>query len=118
MPSLRPPDDSAERREWERRVVLAEINKRRVNEAIEKGRHDDSDGAYVCECGHLGCNAILHLSARQYRMVRTGFDRFLIARGHEFPQVDEIDETHGAYAVAVKREGSGQLEDDGPDGAG
>jgi inner membrane transporter RhtA len=109
MPPRRPPDDGSERRDWQRRVVCAEINKRRVNEAIEKGRGPRTDGTFVCECGRVGCNAMLHLTLDEYARVRTSFDRFLIAPGHEVPEVDQVSERHGEYAVAVKRGEAGAL---------
>jgi hypothetical protein len=117
MAPLRPPDDSARRRAWERRVVHAEINKRRVNEAIERGRPDDQTaGPFVCECGRIGCNALLHLTDDQYDRVRTSFERFLIAPGHEIPELDEVDEVHREYAVAVKHGAADILDrDDGTD---
>ena len=45
------------RKSWARRVAKQEINGRRVNEAIERGRLGESDeGSFVCECGRIGCN--------------------------------------------------------------
>jgi hypothetical protein len=115
MVPLRPPDEGSERRAWQRRIVCAEINKRRVNEAIERGRPDDqTEGPFVCECGRIGCNTILHLTDWQYGRVRTSFERFLIAPGHEIAELDEVDETHREYAVAVKR-GAADILDEADD---
>jgi hypothetical protein len=89
---------------WERRAVSAEINGRRVNEAIERGGHGSS-GIFVCECGYIGCNSTVELSIAEYEAVRTDFDRFLVAPGHEIDAVDRVVEQRGEYLVVVKREG-------------
>lgn len=89
---------------WERRAVSAEINGRRVNEAIERGGRGSS-GVFVCECGHLGCNATVELSIAEYEAVRTAFDRFLVLPGHVIDAVDNVVENRGGYLVVVKREG-------------
>ncbi|HEX3239734.1 MAG TPA: hypothetical protein VHR18_06325 [Solirubrobacterales bacterium] len=89
---------------WERRAVSAEINGRRVNEAIERGGQGSSC-VFVCECGHLGCNATVELSIAEYEAVRTAFDRFLVLPGHVIDAVDHVVENRGGYLVVVKREG-------------
>ena len=99
----RPPEDSGEETRWKRRVVMAEVNGRRVNEAIERG---DSGPVptFVCECGHLGCSDTVELSVPQYEAVRSDFDRFLVRPGHEIEEVDSVIERHPGYLVVVKRE--------------
>ena len=99
-------DDTVRRgsERWLRCAVSAEINGRRVNEAIERGAEEES-AVFVCECGHLGCSTTLELSIADYEAVRTNFDRFLIAPGHEIDQVDRVVERHANHVVVVKREG-------------
>jgi hypothetical protein len=89
---------------WERCAVAAEVNGRRVNEAIERGA-DEGSAVFVCECGHLGCSTTIELSLADYESVRTNFDRFLLVPGHEIDRVDEVVERHPDYVVVVKREG-------------
>ena len=107
-PVRRPePPDRDERFSWERRVVRAEVDGRRVNEAIQRGRAAADDAAvFICECGRVGCTSKLHLSLDEYDHVRGSFERFLIAPGHEIAGVDEVTEDHDDYLVAVKT-GSG-----------
>jgi hypothetical protein len=92
-------DDDA----WERRVARREINGRRVNEAIERGRLPGSDdGSFVCECGRIGCNTTLSLSLDEYEAVRTSFERFVVVPTHELPPVDRVVERHDGYFVVIK----------------
>jgi hypothetical protein len=90
---------------WARRVAKQEINRRRVNEAIERGRLEDTAaGSFICECGRIGCNVTLTLTRDQYEAVRTSFDRFVVIPGHEQPPVDVVVERHDGYSVVIKAE--------------
>ena len=95
-------DSGAER--WQRCAAAAEINGRRVNEAIERGV-GGSGAVFVCECGHLGCSSTLELSIAAYESVRSRFDRFMLVPGHEIDQVDRVVERHPGHVVVVKRDG-------------
>jgi hypothetical protein len=89
---------------WERRVACAEINRRRVNEAIERGRGAGDDAqAFLCECGRVGCGTTLSLSIAAYEDVRTSFERFLVVPGHEVQIVDEVVERHDSHNVVAKQ---------------
>lgn len=87
---------------WKRRITNAEVNGRRVNEAIERGEGDPGLAVFVCECGHLGCSSTLELQIAAYEGVRTNFDRFLVLPGHEIEAVDRVVERHPEYLVVVK----------------
>ena len=97
------PDAQAPQAPWQRRAAAAEINGRRVNEAIERGT-DDVRPVFVCECGNLGCQAKVMLSIPAYEAVRQDFDRFLVVPGHEIANVDQVVEEHPGYLVVVKVE--------------
>jgi hypothetical protein len=88
-----------------RRAAAREINRRQVNEAIERGERDANDASFVCECGYLGCTKTVDLSIPAYEDVRSNFDRFLVIPGHEIDLVDEIVERHPDHYVVAKREG-------------
>jgi hypothetical protein len=97
-------------RDWMRlraadRPVIAEIRGRRVNEAIERGARGQGQAVFLCECGIFGCSRTIEMSLDAYAAVRGGFDRFLIAPGHELSAVDRVVEEHADYSVVVKRAG-------------
>jgi hypothetical protein len=89
---------------WKQRIANAEINGRRVNEAIERGEGDPGPAVFVCECGHLGCSSTVELEIAEYEAVRANFDRFLVIPGHEIEEVDRVVERHPEYLVVVKPE--------------
>jgi hypothetical protein len=87
-----------------RRAANAEVNGRRINEAIERGEGNGEAAVFVCECGYVGCNTTVELSIADYEAVRTDFDRFLVVPGHEIDEIDEVVERHSEHLVVVKRE--------------
>lgn len=88
-----------------KRAVLAEVNARRVNEAIERGTSAEYGPTFLCECGHLGCTETIKLELEDYERVRSRFDRFIVCPGHELPEVDRVLETRAGYLIVAKREG-------------
>jgi len=97
-------DASGDEPRWKQRITKAEINGRRVNEAIEQGDENVSSAVFVCECGHLGCSSTLELEIAEYEDVRTDFDRFFVIPGHEIVEVDRVIERHPEHLVVVKRD--------------
>ncbi|HEX5984228.1 MAG TPA: hypothetical protein VFY69_08485 [Solirubrobacterales bacterium] len=97
-------EEPAAEERFKQRAATAEVNGRRVNEAIEPDGQAADSAVFVCECGHLGCSETLRLPISEYEAVRTTFDRFLVLPGHEIDEVDQVVERHERYLVVVKRE--------------
>jgi hypothetical protein len=102
----------AETADWQRRVGLREINRRRVNEAIERGRKTGEVATFVCECGRPDCNTTLTVPLEEYETVRSDFDRFLLVPGHELAPVDSVQERHSGYVVIAKEGAAAQMAED------
>jgi hypothetical protein len=102
-------EGQSEHEEQRRRLAAAEVNGRQVNEAIERGHGKTSSAVFVCECGYLGCSTTIELSISAYEAVRTNFDRFLVAPGHEIEDIEEVVERYADYFVVVKDEGTPKL---------
>jgi hypothetical protein len=86
------------------RAAAAEVNGRRVNEAIERGAPGTGTAVFVCECGNLGCTETIELAIDEYEAVRSDFDRFLVVPGHEIEEIEDVVERHGRYLVVAKRD--------------
>lgn len=100
-PETRPEADSPESVE---RAAAAEINGRRVNEAIERGAQGTGTAVFVCECGKLGCSETVELAISEYEDVRSGFERFLVVPGHQIEEIEDVVERHDRYLVVAKRD--------------
>jgi hypothetical protein len=93
-------------------VALNETTFREVNEGIEAGRRDrEGLVPFVCECGEVGCNAIVQTTLREYEEVRSGSRCFLVSPGHG-AAFDELTRDGDRFAVVRKPEGPlGELAD-------
>jgi hypothetical protein len=86
------------------RITVNESMRRRVNEGIEEGRRERGGLVpFVCECGVLGCNAVVELTLPEYEEVRSGARCFLAAPGHG-ASFDAIVEEKERYSV-IRKEG-------------
>ncbi len=95
--------DQASEERFQRRAAAAEVNGRRVNEAIEPQGRPDRSAVFVCECGNLGCSETVEIAVGEYEEVRVDFDRFFVVPGHEIDEVDRVVERRPAYLIVVKR---------------
>jgi hypothetical protein len=91
----------------ERRIGLNEALFREVNEQIEALNRrmpgvDDDVMHVVCECGDGACVARFELPVSEYERARKDPRRFLIAPGHEMPDVETVMERHQTYFVIEK----------------
>ena len=103
----------------QRRIGRNEALFREVNEAIARGQwpgEEDQPVGFVCECASLSCNQIVELSMRAYQAVRADARRFVIAVGHDVPEVERVVESRASYEVVEKGDEAGRvaaLEDSG-----
>ena len=79
---------------------------RQVNERIK----DVADGfegpesyEFLCECSDPGCTERLELTREQYEWVRANPARFVLARGHTAPQIEQVIERQDEHVVVEKR---------------
>jgi len=85
---------------------------RQVNEAIERGQwpgDEAESSAFRCECAELDCNRLLELTPPEYERIRAHPRRFVIAPGHERPEVETVVERRPGYVVVEKRDEAGRL---------
>jgi hypothetical protein len=98
--------------ESKKRVAHNEDVFRKLNERIEAGRWpgDEATGmAICCECGDLGCNLLLEIAPADYERVRADPRRFVVAPGHELPEVERVVERSGDYLVIEKLDEPGRI---------
>jgi hypothetical protein len=98
--------------EADEHVAMNESTFRSVNEGIEEGRRDrEGLVPFVCECGVIGCNAIVEVTLEEYEGVRAGSRWFLVAPGHG-AEFDITERTEDRFAVVRKPDGPlGELAD-------
>jgi len=81
----------------DRRVAYNNVTAGRV------GREPGSDRltTFVCECGRLGCNAVVDLTLREYAAVRTAPRQFAIAMDHQ-ARGDRVMASGHSYVIVTR----------------
>jgi hypothetical protein len=95
----------------ERRMRIGENEAlfRQVNERIES--LNESFAAVtdtfeiVCECADAGCVSLIPITPDAYEQIRADPTLFIVAPGHENPEVEGIVDTQNAYHVVRKQSG-------------
>jgi hypothetical protein len=103
----------------EERLAKNEVVFRDVNERIEEmaaGQvqtlRDQRELGFLCECSNADCTLRLRLGLADYEQARSDPAQFLVALGHELPEIEEVVfvgegyqvvRKHGAAAVIAKQ---------------
>jgi hypothetical protein len=75
---------------------------REVNERISEVTSKVSFSEFICECSDPSCTRSLFASREEYEAVRLSPTRFLVARGHELPEVERVVDDHQRFLVVEK----------------
>ena len=99
--------------ERERRIAANESRFRQINEELTRslrGIPGDADAVtIVCECGMLDCAQTVTVKDEVYEAVRGHARRFLVAPGHELPDVESVVERAPGHVVVQKHEETAPL---------
>jgi hypothetical protein len=91
----------------EKRLAKNESVFRSINEQIEQlaasAGIDEHDYEFVCECSNTDCNLLLPMSVSTYEAIRKTPTLFIVAPGHELPEIETVVLRRGAYQVVAKR---------------
>ena len=92
--------------EREKRLAKNETLFRSVNERIEDvattGGADDHQFEFFCECSNADCNLLLPMTVAQYESVRKNPTHFIVAPGHELPEIERVVGRERTYQVVTK----------------
>lgn len=90
----------------EQRAVRNQAMFRSVNERLRAAEEPLAEftGVYefVCECIDTSCLTQIELTLAEYGDVRAHHDRFAVAPGHVYADVERLVEAHERYAVVEK----------------
>jgi hypothetical protein len=92
----------------EERLARNELLFRDLNEQVELVATPlDPDGRtfeFFCECSNVDCTLRLAISLAEYEDVRSDSTLFVVAPGHDLPEIEEVIRRTEAYQV-VRKEG-------------
>jgi hypothetical protein len=108
--------DSREERLANNEVLFRDVNERIADVAEPQARpRDDRVYEFFCECASIGCDLRLPLTLSAYESVRTDPAQFVVAPGHELPEIEAVIFRTDAYRVVRKQgEAAGIAEDKDP----
>lgn len=88
----------------EAKMARTESAFREVNEAIARtaAKFDAEEADFVCECADPDCVHRITAELDDYEEVRSEATRFIVADGHDAPEIERVVEEHGGYAVVEK----------------
>lgn len=88
------------------RLARNEVLFRSVNERIEQiatsSGIDDHVFEFFCECSNAGCTLLLPMTVSAYEEVRRDPRHFVVAPGHELPEIETVVERRRDYQVVRK----------------
>lgn len=96
--------------EREERLARNEALFRELNERMKEISQSLAPGETIpaleifCECGQVDCIEKLVVPSGEYEAVRAQPERFLVATGHEIPDVENVVEREDGYLIVEKQE--------------
>ena len=91
----------------EERLACNEILFREISESIEVVAQSQGAGDHVfdfmCECTNVDCTLSLPLALAVYEDTRGAPDLFLVAPGHDLPEIEDIVQRGDGYQVVRER---------------
>jgi hypothetical protein len=90
----------------EERLARNESLFRDLNEQVELvAKPLDADGhtfEFFCECSNIDCTLKLPMTLETYEQVRSDPTEFLVAPGHDLPEIEDIVRATPDYQVVKK----------------
>ncbi|HEX3332034.1 MAG TPA: hypothetical protein VHS27_19070 [Gaiellales bacterium] len=77
-------------------------NERRAALEEDAGVPDDERVPFACECDDPECSRGVDLTIAEYEALAGPADQFVVAPGHEDPDVEVVVEDHGSFLVVSK----------------
>jgi hypothetical protein len=97
----------------ERQVAQNEVRFRALNERLQEqgGSWQGREGelSLVCECGDEDCVAGIELTVREYEAVRAVETQFVLIRGHERAELEDVVDGAENWLVVRKRGEAAQI---------
>ncbi len=91
----------------ERQLAENEVRFRALNEGLREGSTvwgaGDGRLELVCECGDVDCTLAIRMSAPEYEFVREDEAQFVVVRGHERAEIEDIVVERDLWVVVRKR---------------
>jgi hypothetical protein len=100
--------DARETRLAQNESLFREINERVRDLAASHGS-DEHLYTFFCECSNTDCTLQVELTTAAYEAVRADPTRFVVAVGHELPEIERVVERNEGWWVVQKQDDAAKL---------
>jgi hypothetical protein len=94
--------EAQERRAAHNQLLFREVNEQIAN-LTERFQAQVSDLDLVCECADPSCTGTIRLGLEEFGRIDRAQNAFLLLRGHEDDQVDDVVDQRDGYVIVRKR---------------
>ena len=95
-------------------IAFRQARRRHFNARLARLDPEAEVPRFRCECGLIGCDMALRLTAGQYAQVRADTRQFAVHTEHVLPETDRVVETHpGWVTIAMTRSIRRHMDHDG-----
>jgi hypothetical protein len=113
--------DLSERRLIENELIFRELNQKVVDGLAELKElaiaHDQASLApntteqlhFYCECSNIDCHERVLISPAEYEKIHEDTRRFVIAKGHQIPEIEKILNSTPEYDIVEKNREPSQV---------
>lgn len=95
--------DAREKRLAKNESLFRSVNERIEEVAVPAGADDGHQFEFFCECSNAGCNLLLPMTVSEYEQVRKDPRLFIVAPGHELPEIETVVARARTYEVVAKQ---------------
>ena len=93
--------DAREQRLAQNEILFREVNERIEQSATPHGT-DWHPYEFLCECSNIDCTLRLRMTIAAYEEVRADPASFVVAPGHDLPEIEEILSRTDDYQIVRK----------------
>jgi hypothetical protein len=101
--------DAREERLAKNEIVFRDVNERLEDMAGDQALRNEHDLGFLCECSNVDCTLRLRLTLADYERARRDPSQFIVAQGHELPEIEEVVFVGDGYQIVRKGGGAAQL---------
>jgi hypothetical protein len=94
--------DARDERMAQNEAMYRAVNREIEQASEEAGRDGDDRLEVLCECGQEGCSTTITLTLAEYNETHAQQDRFVVAAGHENPQIERVVARKEHYLIVDK----------------
>ena len=100
--------DAREQRLAKNETIFRDVNER-IEEAAAAQLIDPHVFEFLCECSNIDCTLRLPLTLGAYESVRDDPAQFVVAPGHDLPEIEEVVHRTAGYQVVRKHGAAAEL---------